>query len=830
MDMGLVINIEASKRDNRALIMPHQQDAVDALNTYFDLSGESLKAQSGLLVMPTGSGKTFTTVNWLINSGIANGYKVVWLAHRQELIDQTYNEFKKQSPLLRNYGIDRLGIIPVSGAHFMMSQASRMDVNICSIQSIANSYGYRFIKRMLGAHGTKNLIVVVDEAHHAVSGSYKKVLDRITAINPYRILLGLTATPTRMQEQERNRLHEIFCAKNGYIYQIKLKDLLMNGYLAKPIYQRVNTNIIGEVEYMMTKFDQEHFEKFDELSEVMKERIGRSSARNQIILKQYLDKRLQYGKTLIFAVNKYHAQTLYMEFMEAGVSCEYVVAGKPGIQEIISAFKKNKFTVLINVQILTEGSDIPDVQTVFLTRETNSDVLLMQMIGRGLRGVAAGGTKELYIVDFHDTWNVLAFWLDPRRLDVFESEETSEQTETKMINDNMAVKSEVVALPNKDLDEFYLQISKAMRSYVTVETATAKLPCGWYSIINEDKLNDIVLVFDNQVEGYRELEKRCKAYVQSKYNALRVSQLLFPNSEDSPSEYDIQTILKMIYETGKMPDYFTFEQRDQVSVYEIVRKMNNVPMSESQKDYWLKDMYDDTPIIREIYKNFYMFKHSVYQADKERIESEISILDVREEYDVIPDYYDLEELLNEVVLENPDLNKKGLTSITWSIKTVRSWFGRCLKWQRGDNSYEYDIQLNRLLSSPSVSREVVKYLIYHEMLHKNGLWNHDIVFREKEWAYPNSEELDGFLDEMTLRYKLEIPLRREERVKRPEGFQYANEGPINSTGNICPVEKIQAPGIKEGYKYCRDCGNQLPTSARFCDRCGSSTNYEVQVN
>ena len=68
--MDTVIDIMASRKDSRELIMPHQQEAVDALNVYFDLTHQHKGAQKGLLVMPTGSGKTFTAVTWLLESGI----------------------------------------------------------------------------------------------------------------------------------------------------------------------------------------------------------------------------------------------------------------------------------------------------------------------------------------------------------------------------------------------------------------------------------------------------------------------------------------------------------------------------------------------------------------------------------------------------------------------------------------------------------------------------------------------------------------------------------------------------------------------------------------
>ena len=70
----------------------------------------------------------------------------------------------------------------------------------------------------------------------------------------------------------------------------------------------------------------------------------------------------------------------------------------------------------MNINILTEGSDVPDIQTIFLTRPTQSEGLLMQMIGRGMRGTLAGGTDEAIIVDFNDKWDTFNKWLNPKWL------------------------------------------------------------------------------------------------------------------------------------------------------------------------------------------------------------------------------------------------------------------------------------------------------------------------------------------------------------------------------------------------------------------------------
>lgn len=427
------IDLVNSTADNRELCT-HQEEAIKALDQYYCLD-EPNKPQKGLLVMPTGSGKTFTAVNWLLSSCVVKGYKVVWLAHRQELIDQTYNEFTNQVPKLASEGFKKIRIAPVSGMHLNMAMVSRCEINVCSIASVANDYGYRFIRRMLGKPGNEKLVVVIDEAHHAITPSYKRVLNRIEKLNPNFILLGLTATPTRMQERDVVRLYRQFDVfeniknkrgtEKGFIYEVSMKALLINGFLAKPIYYKVETEIKGDLEFNLSEEDERFFNQFGEFSEAMKNKMAESAARNKIIVDEYLKNKDKYGKTLIFALNQKHAEALYHTFKEAEISCDYVISDKPNSQETIAGFKKNECKVLINVQILTEGSDVPDIQTVFLTRQTNSDVLLMQMIGRGLRGPAARGTKVAYIVDFHDTWEKFTFWLDPKKLPIFDDYSTS---------------------------------------------------------------------------------------------------------------------------------------------------------------------------------------------------------------------------------------------------------------------------------------------------------------------------------------------------------------------------------------------------------------------
>jgi len=776
------IDLLRSDIDNKKL-HKHQSEAIENLDKYFDLSFKLSEGQNGLLVMPTGSGKTFTAVNWLLDRTVSQGFKVLWLVHRQELIEQTDSTFRKQAPILVQHGFKKLKVIPVSGGHHSMSQASRYDINICGIGSVASKNGMRYLRRMLGSNGKEKLIVVIDEAHHAVSPSYRKVVQKISEINPKRLLLGLTATPYRMQDIEQGQLLRMFNVNSnirngkgtnkGYIYEVTLRELLLAGFLAEPIYKRIETQINGETEFNLTEEDEAFFEKFGELSEYLKEQLAKSTTRNQLIVDEYIKHKEKYGKTLVFAVNRLHCVTLAKAFSEAGISCRYCMSGEPGVQETIADFKANKFDVLINVQILTEGSDVPDIQTVFLTRQTNSDSLLMQMIGRGLRGLDAGGTKFAYIVDFHDTWDKFNFWLDPKQLIIDEFGEVQEivdddatviEESSEDITDTNNDPSLILHKEDYSIWDLYLKMYNAMKMNITGISHNEIFPQGWYAVVNSDGEDVKVLVYDNQAAGYELISKNADNLLKNKPSVQVVIKDYFDIEENLPRTDEVQLILDMLYEIGEMPLFYTFKQRDEVDAKKIARKFFDMDLKRSEQEYKLKELYDSTPIIKELYKTFYVFKHSVNDSiekisDGEPIESQIVSIDERAEFNIVENYFNLMELYNEVI-ENwfPNGVKP---EIRWSNKPLRSRFGLCTRHDDGS----FVIAINKLLCSPDVAPEVIKYLIYHELLHANGYWNHNEAFRSEEWKYPNSDELDGFLDELFLRYKIDeiVPPKKRQR-------------------------------------------------------------------
>jgi superfamily II DNA or RNA helicase len=470
---SIPITIDMTKSiANDVPLYEFQKDAVEKLTDSLIKENKS----AGLLVMPTGSGKTRTTVYFLLKKLISQGYQVVWLTHRHMLIDQTADAFYNFAPLakLENPKMKKFKMACISGQHATIKATEKDDnIMIISVQSVCRSLDY--LKTVLA----KNVIVVVDEAHHTVANSYRKTIDYIRKVRKNAKLLGLTATPVRGNDKESKYLMKLF--DNNVIYSIPMSELITKQILAEPQFERIETGT--NVEAVISIDEEKFIKKWGELSPSLVEKIAHSCERNDIIVDTYIQNKEKYGKTLIFALNAYHCISLCEQLQKKGIRCDYIYSAHDGNENKIRRFKGGELDVLVNINILTEGSDVPDIQTIFLTRPTQSDVLLMQMIGRGMRGNSAGGTENVNIVDFCDKWDVFTKWLNPKWL-IGKGTTTDTETEYETKKRNF--------IPL----ELFRDIRNGI-SYIWGDKAKKiiALPVGWYSLIDIDGNDYHILVF-----------------------------------------------------------------------------------------------------------------------------------------------------------------------------------------------------------------------------------------------------------------------------------------------------------------------------------------------
>lgn len=730
--------LDLTREYEQRTLYPYQKDAVDELKK-FVVSNKS----KGLLVMPTASGKTFTAVTFLLQNLVLEGYRIIWIAHKNMLLEQAALTFEKNSPLSYDLGSkkDKMTLRLISREHCRTSTASKGDdiliANIASISRKVNLSRLPFILKK-----NDKVAIVIDEAHHSIAPSYLKVLNDVKKITKNVKLIGLTATPSRFTEDEKNKLFNLF--NNNIIKNVKLSKLITEGYIAKPNPITVNTN--ENYEENLNDEDTKCLEKKKILSPNMIKRIAKSAARNKLILQQYLNHEKEYGKTLIFALDQIHAITLFDEFTKAGINCEYVISGKKDNNVVIERFreKNDKIKVLINVEILTEGIDVPAIQTVFLTRPTSSDVLLMQMIGRGLRGTKAGGTEMCNIVTFQDVWDRYNYWLDP----VFDIEDVDEAEFKKS---EYSYKPHIM-IPYRIIIEIYNMLKKYASGEILAKFDWVNI--GWYDTSEDER----IFVYNHTEYAFKLMEKNIHEIISGKLSSEDIIKKFFKDYESQgpvPDEIDIKKIVDYIKDNQTMPPFTTFELRDKVSVstyIELTKDMNRADRNE-----YLKKSFETSEELKLIYRSFDKFLDCIFEEEKRQLYQDKKI-----NYRYNPDKpalskvkcHDLHKLFNEVVNGEFKGKIRGIPEeIKWTEQVVKGYYASTyVDFQAGEVKH---ISVNKVLNSTDIPAEVIKFLLYHEILHNEVSANHTPEFWAKEHEYPNFAEWDNILDTLSEKYCIE---------------------------------------------------------------------------
>jgi superfamily II DNA or RNA helicase len=330
----------------------HQRDALDWLEK---IRGEGKTI--GLLEHATGSGKTVTA----ISDAKRVGPRVLYVAHRRPLVEQTAREFRRLWPVVSHGKI-------LGGTW----QPDR-DTVCASIQSLTNRLSE------LPADAFRYLII--DEAHHAAAGTYQELLRHFTP----GFTLGLTATPDR---PDGRPILEIF---RDAAHRLSLEEAIRRGELVPIRCVRVKTN----VNLTRVRFNEVQYNRQD------LEQTVRIPARNRLIVDTYLD-HVPTRKGVAFCVNVRHAEEIAGLFQAHGIPVRSVSGAMPAgeREKVLQAFKDGELRMLCACDILNEGWDCPYVEVLLMARPTLSKIIYMQQLGRGTR--KAPGKESLVVFDFVD--------------------------------------------------------------------------------------------------------------------------------------------------------------------------------------------------------------------------------------------------------------------------------------------------------------------------------------------------------------------------------------------------------------------------------------------
>jgi hypothetical protein len=292
----------------------------------------------------------------------------------------------------------------------------------------------------------------------------------------------------------------------------------------------------------------------------------------------------------------------------------------------IEAYRNGDIQVLINVNILTEGVDLPKTQTVFLTRPTISTVLMTQMIGRALRGERAGGTREAYIVSFVDNWNNKVAWVNPESI-------LSAEESAFVDKDYEHKKRNIRIISIEKLEEFARIIDE------TVDTSRLesidfieRIPLGMYvfTFIDENDMehHHQILVYNNSEQRYVDLisalpaifsdygiidEKIDTAILQSMIAQCEAAY--FDDDMIPPyNRRDIEYLLKCFAQKESAPLFIPFEEVDRrkVDLSIIAKEIAEKDMRRSEQNDYINSLWDDEKsLLRVYFGNKYFFKRQL---------------------------------------------------------------------------------------------------------------------------------------------------------------------------------------------------------------------------
>jgi DNA repair protein RadD len=348
-------------------LRPYQTAAIDGIYNYFHNN-----TGNPLVVIPTAGGKSLVMAKFV--EGVLKNHpdqRILIVTHVQELIEQNYQELMR--------------LWPQAPAGIYSAGLKQRDINarilFAGIQSI-----YKHVYKVQQCD-----LVLIDEAHlipRSTNTRYQTFLKDLKRINPMLKVIGLTATPFRL---DSGSLHQgddaVF---TDVAYESTVRELIDAGYLAPVVSKKMRTEFdLSEVGTRAGEFvakDLEHAVDQDSITQAAVQEM------------------MTYGSTrkswVIFCAGVKHAYNVRDAVRAQGLTCETIVGDTPAPERerIIAQFKAGHIRCLTNANVLTTGFNVPAIDLIAMLRPTKSAGLYVQIVGRGCR--LSPGKTDCLVLDF----------------------------------------------------------------------------------------------------------------------------------------------------------------------------------------------------------------------------------------------------------------------------------------------------------------------------------------------------------------------------------------------------------------------------------------------
>jgi superfamily II DNA or RNA helicase len=342
---------------------PYQEEILEKLETERIVHNRF----RNLIVAATGTGKTVISAFDFKKFKRQNpSAKFLYIAHRKEILQQAQATFQG---ILRD---NNFGELWVDGI-----EPEKYDCVFASVQTLNN------IIDSLTLSDSFYDFIIVDEVHHIAASSYRPIINRFKP----KILLGLTATPERMDGEDILKDFSDTIAA-----EIRLPEALNRKLLCPFQYFGITDSIdLSNAEWKNGRYLPSELTRIYTQND---KRVGEIISNLNKYLKEINDVR-----ALCFCVTQEHAQFMAEKFSLAGLKTDYLVSSRNDLrEELRRKFLSKEINYLFVVDIFNEGIDIPDIDTVLFLRPTESLTVFLQQLGRGLR--LAEGKECLTVLDF----------------------------------------------------------------------------------------------------------------------------------------------------------------------------------------------------------------------------------------------------------------------------------------------------------------------------------------------------------------------------------------------------------------------------------------------
>ncbi|MGV8154110.1 MAG: DEAD/DEAH box helicase [Alkaliphilus sp.] len=492
-------------------------------------------ATKALVVAATGVGKTF-----LATFDSVNFKRVLFVSHREEIIQQAYATFKAVRPDVN------VGICDAN------NKDMDCEVVIASVQTLSKTNNLERVAEKFFDY------IIIDEFHHSAAKTYQKILSYFRP----KFLLGLTATPNRMD----NKDIYAYCDYN-IAYEIDLFSAINRGWLVPFHYYGIYDITVNydNITYIRGKYLEEELEK-----------SLCNEDRYELVFKHYL--RHNSKKIIGFCASIKHAENMAKFFEKKNIRAVAIHSKSNNRKEMMQEFREGNIKIIFAIDIFNEGVDIPSIDMVLFLRPTESPVVFLQQLGRGLR--LEKGKTHLTVLDFIGNYkkvNLLPLFLSGKNhLQVGSKWETKNILESDFFPEGCKVNFDmrIVDLIEKHNMELRSISSRIKDEYIRIKEDLEKAPnrCELLTYFCEDlyitmKKNSAHNIFKDYISFLHKMGEKPQIYGTIAHEFIKMIEntsmsklykipilLAFYNNGDVRThigEKEILESFKIFYEDGQ---------------------------------------------------------------------------------------------------------------------------------------------------------------------------------------------------------------------------------------------------------------------------------------